>query len=49
VGTRIAILRKEAAQEGLNAPPEVLEFIPSKISASIHSSQGTAGFHRRRP
>src|SRR5207237_6605167 len=29
--TRIAILRKNAAQERLDAPPEVLEFIAGKI------------------
>ena len=28
--TRIAILRKKAAQEGMNPPPEVLEFIASE-------------------
>jgi chromosomal replication initiator protein len=33
--TRIAILRKKAAQEGLNAPPEVLEYIASKIATNI--------------
>ena len=31
--TRIAILRKKAAAERLDAPPEVLEFIASKISS----------------
>ncbi|CAM5510766.1 Chromosomal replication initiator protein DnaA [Streptomyces violaceorubidus] len=30
--TRIAILREKAVQEQLNAPPEVLEFIASRIS-----------------
>jgi chromosomal replication initiator protein len=38
--TRIAILRKKAAQEGLNAPPEVLEFIASKISKNIRELEG---------
>jgi chromosomal replication initiator protein len=38
--TRIAILRKKAAQEGLNAPPEVLEYIASKISANIRELEG---------
>ena len=38
--TRIAILRKKAAQEKLNAPPEVLEFIASKISTNIRELEG---------
>jgi chromosomal replication initiator protein len=38
--TRIAILRKKAAQEGLAAPPEVLEYIASKISANIRELEG---------
>jgi chromosomal replication initiator protein len=38
--TRIAILRKKAAQEGLNAPPEVLEYIASKISTNIRELEG---------
>ena len=33
--TRIAILRSKAIQEGLNAPPEVLEYIASRIPADI--------------
>ena len=33
--TRIAILRKKAAQDKLNAPDDVLEFIASKISTNI--------------
>src|SRR5207245_9908835 len=33
--TRIAILRKKAVQEGLNAPPEALEYIASRISTNI--------------
>src|SRR5260370_7656568 len=40
VETRIAILRKKAQQEGLNAPPEVLEFIASKISTNIRELEG---------
>jgi chromosomal replication initiator protein len=38
--TRIAILRKKAAQERLTAPPEVLEFIGSKISRNIRELEG---------
>jgi chromosomal replication initiator protein len=38
--TRIAILRKKAAQERLAAPPEVLEFIASKISTTIRELEG---------
>jgi chromosomal replication initiator protein len=38
--TRIAILRKEAVQERLNAPPEVLEFIASRISRNIRELEG---------
>ncbi len=38
--TRIAILRKKAQQEGLNAPPDVLEFIASKISTNIRELEG---------
>jgi chromosomal replication initiator protein len=38
--TRIAILRKKAAQERLAAPPEVLEFIASKIQNSIRELEG---------
>ena len=33
--SRFAILRRKAIQEGLNAPPEVAEYIASRISASI--------------
>ena len=33
--TRIAILRAKAIQEGLNAPPEVLEHIASRIPANV--------------
>ena len=33
--TRIAILRKKAAQDKLNAPDDVLEYIASKISTNI--------------
>jgi chromosomal replication initiator protein len=38
--TRIAILRKKAVQEGLVAPPEVLEYIASKISTNIRELEG---------
>jgi chromosomal replication initiator protein len=38
--TRIAILRKKAAQERLDAPPEVLEFIASKIASNIRELEG---------
>ena len=38
--TRIAILRKKSAQERLVAPPEVLEFIASRISTNIRELEG---------
>jgi chromosomal replication initiator protein len=38
--TRIAILRKKAHQEGLNAPDEVLEYIASRISTNIRELEG---------
>jgi chromosomal replication initiator protein len=38
--TRIAILRKKSAQERLQAPPEVLEFIASKVSSNIRELEG---------
>ena len=38
--TRIAILRKKAAQDRLAAPPEVLEFIATKISRNIRELEG---------
>ncbi len=38
--TRIAILRKKTAQERLPVPPEVLEFIASKISTNIRELEG---------
>jgi chromosomal replication initiator protein len=38
--TRIAILRRKAIQEGLNAPPEVLEYIASRISTNIRELEG---------
>ena len=38
--TRIAILRKKTIQERLVAPPEVLEYIASKISSNIRELEG---------
>ncbi|HET8683643.1 MAG TPA: chromosomal replication initiator protein DnaA, partial [Micromonosporaceae bacterium] len=38
--TRIAILQKKAAQERLFAPPDVLEFIASRIATSIRELEG---------
>jgi chromosomal replication initiator protein len=38
--TRIAILGKKAAQEGLAVAPEVLEYIASKISTNIRELEG---------
>jgi chromosomal replication initiator protein len=38
--TRIAILRKKAHQEGLNAPDDVLEYIASRISTNIRELEG---------
>ena len=38
--TRIAILRKKTLQERLTAPPDVLEFIASKISTNIRELEG---------
>jgi len=38
--TRIAILSRKAIQEGLNAPPEVLEYIASRISTNIRELEG---------
>ncbi|GAA1246241.1 chromosomal replication initiator protein DnaA [Oryzihumus leptocrescens] len=38
--TRIAILRKKAIQERMNAPDDVLEFIASKISTNIRELEG---------
>jgi chromosomal replication initiator protein len=38
--TRIAILRKKAATEKLTAPPDVLEFIASKIHTNIRELEG---------
>ena len=38
--TRIAILRKKAAQERLSAPPEVLELIATKVQRNIRELEG---------
>jgi chromosomal replication initiator protein len=38
--TRIAILRKKAAMDRLSAPPDVLEFIASKIQTNIRELEG---------
>ena len=38
--TRIAILRKKAATERLTAPPDVLEYIASKIQTNIRELEG---------
>jgi len=38
--TRIAILRKKAAKDKLNAPDDVLEYIASKISTNIRELEG---------
>ena len=38
--TRIAILRKKAAQDRLAAPPDVLEYIASKIPTNIRELEG---------
>jgi chromosomal replication initiator protein len=38
--TRIAILRKKAAQEGTSPPAEVLEFIASKVQSNIRELEG---------
>ncbi|MEI6373603.1 MAG: chromosomal replication initiator protein DnaA [Actinomycetes bacterium] len=38
--TRIAILRKKTLQERLTVPPEVLEYIASKISTNIRELEG---------
>ncbi|NUU19009.1 chromosomal replication initiator protein DnaA [Cellulomonas humilata] len=38
--TRIAILRKKAGSERLEAPPDVLEYIASKISTNIRELEG---------
>ena len=39
-GDAIAILRKKASQEGMNPPPEVLEFIATKIQSNIRELEG---------
>ncbi len=38
--TRIAIIRKKAAQDKLDAPDDVLEYIASKISSNIRELEG---------
>ncbi|GEL96130.1 chromosomal replication initiator protein DnaA [Cellulomonas composti] len=38
--TRIAILRKKAGGDNMQAPPEVLEYIASKISTNIRELEG---------
>jgi chromosomal replication initiation ATPase DnaA len=38
--TRIAILLKKAALERMTAPPDVLEFIASKIQTNIRELEG---------
>jgi chromosomal replication initiator protein len=38
--TRIAILRKKAVTDRLNAPPEALEYIASRISTNIRELEG---------
>ncbi|WP_207781942.1 chromosomal replication initiator protein DnaA [Phytoactinopolyspora limicola] len=38
--TRIAILSKKAAQDNLNAPPDVLEYIASRIATNIRELEG---------
>ena len=38
--TRIAILRKKAAAEGLNVPHDVLEYIASRIATNIRELEG---------
>jgi len=40
IETRIAILRKKAAHDKLNAPDDVLEYIASKISTNIRELEG---------
>jgi chromosomal replication initiator protein len=40
IETRIAILRKKAAQDKLSAPDDVLEYIASKISSNIRELEG---------
>lgn len=39
--TRIAILRKKAEREKLNAPHEILEYIATKVTSNIRELEGT--------
>ncbi len=39
--TRIAILRKKCALEGMQVPPDALEFIASRISSNIRELEGS--------
>ena len=39
--TRIAILRKKAASEGISAPDDVMEYIASRISSNIRELEGS--------
>lgn len=53
--TRIAILRRKAIQEGFNVPPEVLQYIASRIPADIRELQSAliqvaaVASHNRQP
>jgi chromosomal replication initiator protein len=38
--TRIAILRKKAAQDGLNPPPDVHQYIAEKIQSNVRELEG---------
>jgi chromosomal replication initiator protein len=39
--TRIAILRKKAQSENLTVPPEILEYMATKVSSNIRELEGT--------